>query len=96
MEHDAIAECAVTGVPDDVRGYAVKATIVLATGYEPNDELTKELQTWVKKQTAPYKYPRIINYVGELPKTVNGKIRRGEIRRADEEAAAGSCNFVRG
>jgi acetyl-CoA synthetase len=87
MEHAAIAECAVTGVPDDVRGYAVKATIVLAAGYEQSDELTKELQTWVKKQTAPYKYPRIMNYVKELPKTVNGKIRRGEIRRADEEAA---------
>jgi len=88
MEHDAVKECAVTGVPDDIRGFAVKATIVLADGYEATDELTKELQTWVKKQTAPYKYPRIINYIEELPKTVNGKIRRSEIRKADEEAAA--------
>ncbi|MCL2818692.1 MAG: AMP-binding protein [Actinomycetia bacterium] len=87
LEHDAVKECAVTGVPDDVRGYAVKATIVLADGFEPSDELTKELQTHVKTTTAPYKYPRIIDYVDELPKTVNGKIRRGAIREADEQKA---------
>ena len=87
MEHDAIRECAVTGVPDDMRGFAVKATVVLADGFEASDELTKELQTWVKKETAPYKYPRIIDYVQELPKTINGKIRRAEIRAADEKAA---------
>ncbi|MBQ9021712.1 MAG: AMP-binding protein [Eggerthellaceae bacterium] len=88
LEHDAVRECAVTGVPDELRGYAVKATIVLAEGFEGTDELTKELQTYVKQQTAPYKYPRIIDYVDELPKTVNGKIRRVAIRKADEAAAA--------
>jgi acetyl-CoA synthetase len=83
LEHDAVSECAVTGVPDPVRGTAVKATIVLCEGYEPAEELTRELQSWVKKRTAPYKYPRIIDYVPELPKTVNGKIRRAAIREND-------------
>ncbi len=84
LEHDAVRECAVTGVPDPLRGSAVKATIVLASGFEATGELSKELQTWVKRQTAPYKYPRIIDYVDELPKTVNGKIRRGVIRDEDK------------
>jgi acetyl-CoA synthetase len=83
LEHDAVRECAVTGVPDLVRGKAVKATIVLAEGYAPSDELTKELQSWTKKRTAPYKYPRIVDYVDALPKTVNGKIRRSAIRDND-------------
>ncbi len=83
LEHDAVAECAVTGVPDEIRGMSVKATIVLSPGFEASDELTKELQTWCKKETAPYKYPRIISYVDALPKTVNGKIRRAAIRNAD-------------
>jgi acetyl-CoA synthetase len=83
LEHDAVRECAVTGVPDPVRGHAVKATIVLAPGFSASDELTAELQTWVKKRTAPYKYPRIIDYVEALPKTVNGKIRRSAIRDND-------------
>ena len=83
LEHEAVLECAVTGVPDPLRGYAVKATIVLAEGFRGSDVLTKELQTWVKHKTAPYKYPRIIDYVDELPKTVNGKIRRVAIRTAD-------------
>ncbi len=86
LEHDAVKECAVTGVPDELRGAAVKATVVLASGFAPTDGLTRELQTWVKSQTAPYKYPRIIEYVEELPRTVNGKIRRVAIREADEEA----------
>ena len=83
LEHEAVRECAVTGVPDPVRGKAVKATIVLAPGFSPSDALTAELQKWVKKQTAPYKYPRIIDYVDELPRTVNGKIRRVAIREQD-------------
>ena len=85
--HDAVRECAVTGVPDPVRGKAVKATIVLHSGYEGTPELTRELQAFVKRETAPYKYPRIIDYVDELPKTVNGKIRRVAIRKRDEEAS---------
>lgn len=85
--HDAIVEAAVTGVPCDVRGQAVKATVVLASGYEAGDELTKELQNHVKKVTAPYKYPRIIDYVKELPKTISGKIKRAEIRAKDEADA---------
>ncbi|MBP3361905.1 MAG: AMP-binding protein [Clostridia bacterium] len=83
VEHPAVFEVAVTGVPDPIRGFNVKATIVLSEGYEGSDELTKELQNYVKKNTAPYKYPRIIEYVKELPKTFNGKIRRAEIRDND-------------
>lgn len=80
MEHPAILECAVTGEPDPVRGQIVKATIVLTKGYTASDELSKEIQDYVKKVTAPYKYPRIIEFVKELPKTISGKIRRVEIR----------------
>ena len=87
MTHPAVVECAVTGVPDPVRGKVVKATIVLGRGYEPSDDLVKEIQNHVKKTTAPYKYPRIIEFVKELPKTISGKIRRVEIRKNDEEKA---------
>jgi len=83
MEHDAVAECAVVGSPDPkgVRGIIVKAIIVLSKGYKPSERLTKELQDHVKKTTAPYKYPRIIEYVDELPKTISGKILRRELRK---------------
>ena len=85
MEHPAVLECAITGVPDPIRGQIVKATIVLTKKYSPSDELAKELQDYVKKATAPYKYPRIVEFVEELPKTISGKIRRVEIRRKDSE-----------
>jgi acetyl-CoA synthetase len=83
MEHPAVMECAVTGVPDSVRGQLVKATIVLAKGYAASDNLAHELQEYVKTHTAPYKYPRQIEFVSELPKTISGKIRRTEIREKD-------------
>jgi len=86
LEHDAVVECAITGTPDPVRGQVVKATVVLAKGYEPSQTLTKELQNHVKKVTAPYKYPRVIEYVAELPKTLGGKIKRAEIRHQDSES----------
>ncbi|MDR0643935.1 MAG: AMP-binding protein [Treponema sp.] len=80
MEHPSVLECAITGVPDLDRGTVVKATIVLSKGYAPSDALKVELQNHVKKTTAPYKYPRIIEFVTELPKTISGKIRRVQIR----------------
>ncbi|MEG2519872.1 MAG: AMP-binding protein [Christensenellaceae bacterium] len=85
MEHPAVLETAITGVPHEVRGQIVKATIVLADGYEPTEELKKELQNHVKKTTAPYKYPRMIEFVTELPKTISGKIRRVELRDKDNK-----------
>ena len=87
VAHDAVIEAAVTGLPDEVRGQLVKATVVLAPGYEPSDELTKTLQAFVRELTAPYKYPRVIEYVAELPKTISGKIKRKEIREADLKKA---------
>ena len=87
MTHPAVVECAITGVPDDVRGMVVKATVVLGKEWKDKagDDLVKELQQHVKKVTAPYKYPRIIEFVDELPKTISGKIRRVEIRQKDAE-----------
>ena len=83
MEHQSVAECAVVGAPDPtgVRGTVVKAFVVLAKGHNASEQLTKELQDHVKKVTAPYKYPRIIEYVNELPKTISGKILRRELRK---------------
>jgi acetyl-CoA synthetase len=80
MEHPAVMECAITAVPDPDRGQVVKATIILSKNYQASDELAKELQEHVKKVTAPYKYPRIVEFVSELPKTISGKIRRVQIR----------------
>ena len=86
MTHPAVVECAITGVPDDIRGMVVKATVVLHAEWkhQAGDELVKELQAHVKRETAPYKYPRIIEFVDELPKTISGKIRRVEIREKDK------------
>lgn len=85
MLHPGVLECAVTGVPDPVRGQIVKATIILRDGFEPTDELKKEIQDFTKKETAPYKYPRVIEFVKELPKTTSGKVKRVEIRKNDEQ-----------
>ncbi len=82
MEHPAVLECAVTGAPDPVRGQVVKATVVVTSSYTPSDELAKELQDYVKKTTAPYKYPRIVEFVDAMPKTISGKIKRAEIRNS--------------
>ena len=84
MELPYVLECAITGTPDPIRGQVVKATIVLAHGKEATEELKKEIQNYVKKQTAPYKYPRVVEFVEELPKTISGKIRRVEIRKDQE------------
>ncbi len=84
MQHPAVVECAVTAAPDPVRGQVVKATIVLAKGYEPGEELVKDIQTFVKTTTAPYKYPRIVEFVEELPKTISGKIKRRDIREKNK------------
>ena len=87
MTHPAVVECAITGVPDDIRGMVVKATVVLGKEWKDKagDDLIKELQQHVKRETAPYKYPRIIEFVDELPKTISGKIRRVEIRQKDSQ-----------
>lgn len=85
LEHPSVVECAITAAPDPVRGQVVKATVVLAKGYEPSDALIKELQNHVKHVTAPYKYPRVVEFVEELPKTLGGKIKRAEIRKKNHE-----------
>ncbi|HEY3272633.1 MAG TPA: AMP-binding protein [Methanocella sp.] len=85
ITHPAVIECAITAVPDEIRGQVVKATVVLRKGYAPSDALKKDLQNHVKKVTAPYKYPRIVEFVPVLPKTISGKIRRVEIRDRDKK-----------
>ncbi|MBQ8176585.1 MAG: AMP-binding protein [Oscillospiraceae bacterium] len=85
MELPYVLECAVTAAPDPVRGQVVKATIVLTKGTEGSDDLKKEIQNYVKTHTAPYKYPRIVEFVNDLPKTISGKIRRVEIRQNDNK-----------
>ena len=85
MTHPAVVECAITGVPDEIRGQIVKATVILSKEYrdQAGEALVREIQEHVKTVTAPYKYPRIIEFVDELPKTISGKIRRTEIRERD-------------
>ena len=85
ISHPSVLECAITGVPHPIRGQVVKATIVLAKGYQASPKLAKEIQNHVKQVTAPYKYPRVVEFVDELPKTISGKIRRVEIRQKDNE-----------
>lgn len=89
MTHPAVVECAITGVADEIRGQVVKATIVLSNAYKQlaGENLIKEIQNYVKHVTAPYKYPRIVEFVNELPKTISGKIRRVEIREKDANVA---------
>ena len=84
MELPYVLECGVSAAPDEVRGQVVKASIVLVKGTEPTEELKKEIQMYVKEHTAPYKYPRIVEFVEELPKTISGKIRRVEIRSKEK------------
>ena len=86
LTHPAVHECAITGAPDPMRGQVVKATIVLSPGYEASPALTKEIQNYVKRMTAPYKYPRVVEYVDHLEKTTSGKIIRNHLRKASEEA----------
>lgn len=90
LTHPAVVECAITAVPDEVRGQIVKATIVLAREYlkKAGPDLVKEIQDHVKRVTAPYKYPRVIEFVSELPKTISGKIRRVAIRASDAASSA--------
>jgi acetyl-CoA synthetase len=91
IEHPAVLECAVTAAADRVRGQVVKASVVLTQGVAADEELKKELQNHVKQVTAPYKYPRIVEFVDRLPKTISGKIRRVEIREGGERSNANEC-----
>ena len=79
MELPYVLECGVSAAPDEVRGQVVKASIVLVAGTEGTEELKKEIQNYVKKHTAPYKYPRIVVFKDNLPKTVSGKIQRNKL-----------------
>ena len=84
LSHEAVSNCAITAYPDEIRGQIVKATIVLQPDYEASDELTKDIQNHVKRVTAPYKYPRMIEYVDKIPETISGKTIRVEIRERDK------------
>ncbi len=88
-EHPAVAESAVVASPDQMRGEIVKAFVILAPGYSPSPDLASELQEHVKKVTAPYKYPREIEFVESLPKTISGKIRRVELREMERQKKQG-------
>ncbi|MDD1681221.1 MAG: AMP-binding protein, partial [Methanoregula sp.] len=92
LEHPAVQESAVVGSPDDIRGLIVKAFIILKPGHKASDSLTREIQDHVKKVTAPYKYPRAIEYVESLPKTISGKIRRKELRENEMKKLSGENN----
>ena len=83
LTHPSVVEAAVVGKPDPMRGEIVKAFVTLASGVEPSDELVRELQDHCKQVTAPYKYPREIEFLPELPKTISGKIRRVELRERE-------------
>lgn len=85
VEHDAVAEAAVVASPDQMRGEVVKAYVILAPGFAPSDALASDLQAYVRNATAPYKYPREIEFVTELPKTISGKIRRVELRERERQ-----------
>ena len=80
MELPYVLECGVTAVPDEIRGQIIKAVVVLVKGKEPSEELKKEIQKYVKEHTAPYKYPRIVEFRDQLPKTISGKIIRNQLR----------------
>lgn len=85
LSHEAVLNCAITAYPDEIRGQVVKATIILQPGFEPSEEIKKDIQNHVKHTTAPYKYPRIVEFVDEIPETISGKIRRVEIRENDNK-----------
>ena len=78
--HPAVAEAAVVAAPDDERGSVVRAVVVLREGHAPSPALARELQDHVKAETAPYKYPRIVDFAAELPRTASGKVRRAALR----------------
>jgi acetyl-CoA synthetase len=86
LEHDAVQEAAAVASPDELRGNVVKAFVVLAQGYEPSDELAREIQQFVRDRLSAYAYPRRIEFVAELPKTLTGKIRRIELRQRELES----------
>ena len=92
IEHPAVAEAAVVGSPDDIRGLVVKAFIIVKPGISPTEALIREIQDHVKKVTAPYKYPRIIEFVDSLPKTISGKIRRKDLREQEQKKFLAESN----